>query len=246
MFPFRDHNPSHRTPYVTIALMVINVGVYLALYPTYADERAIFMFFRDWGLVPAFVTDAQSFSGLFTYAFLHAGFLHLAGNMLFLWVFGDNLEDQLGHIPFLIFYLAGGVLAGLAQIVTDAGSFVPVVGASGAVAAVMGGYLLLFPRARVDVFFFFVIFFKIFPIPAWVVLGVWFLLQLFNGTASAEDSVAYWAHAGGFVAGFVMVLPFWLRHGASGFWKLSQGHPPHPETAYRMQQSPIPRVRRRR
>jgi membrane associated rhomboid family serine protease len=246
MFPFRDHNPSHRTPYVTIALIVINVAVYLMLFPYYSDDRAIFEVFQAWGLVPAYVSNGVSFSGFVTYAFLHGGFMHLAGNMLFLWVFGDNLEDQLGHVPFLLFYLAGGVFAALAEVTTNLGSFIPIVGASGAVAAVMGGYLLLFPKARVDVFFFFVIFFKIFPIPAWVVLGVWFAVQLLNGSSSVADPVAYWAHAGGFVAGFLMVLPFWLRSGGSGFWSRSQGHPPHPEATYRIRQSTIPTVRRRR
>jgi len=119
------------------------------------------------------------------------------------------------------------------------------VGASGAIAAVMGGYLLLFPRARVDVLFFFLIFFRIFPIPAWLVLGAWFGIQLFNGTtAGLGDGVAYWAHAGGFAAGVLMMVPTWLKRGGAVFWARTHGQPPHPETHYA--RSSIPVVRRRR
>lgn len=246
MFPFRDHNPSHRTPYVTFALLAVNIGIYLALLPTYSDERAIFTVFINWGLVPAQATNGDMFPNIITYAFLHGGFMHLAGNMLFLWVFGDNLEDQLGHVAYLAFYLAGAVLSGLSQIVTEPGSFSPVVGASGAIAAVMGGYLLLFPKARVDVFFFFIIFFKIIPLPAWIVLGVWMGFQVFNGSTASGDPVAYWAHAGGFVAGLVMAIPVWLARGGPAFWRRSHGHPPHPDAQYRLSQSSIPVVRRRR
>ena len=245
MFPFRDHNPSERVPFVTIGLLILNVAVYLYLFPLYSDERAIYSVFFDWGLVPGLVTDGRGYAGFVTYAFLHGGFMHLAGNMLFLWVFGDNLEDEMGHIPFLIFYIAAGILAGVTQVVVSQGSYVPVVGASGAVAGIMGGYLLLYPRARVDVFFFFIIFFKIIPIPAWIVLGIWFGVQIINGTSGSADPVAYWAHAGGFIAGFLMVLPLWVRRGAQAFWARSDGHPPHPETKYRLQQSSIPVVRRR-
>lgn len=246
MFPFRDHNPSTRAPFVTIGLIILNIGIYVFLFPLYSDEYTLYRVFLDWGLVPAAVQNGANLSGFVTYAFLHGGFFHLAGNMLFLWVFGDNLEDQMGHIPFLLFYLASAFLAAFAQVVVDQGSSVPVVGASGAVAGVMGGYLLLFPKARVDVFFFFILFFKIWPIPAWVVLGIWFALQVLNGTAASADPVAYWAHAGGFVAGFLMVMPVWLKRGAKGFWQSSDGHPPHPEAKYKLHQSSIPVVRRRR
>ena len=137
--------------------------------------------------------------------FLHAGWMHLGGNMLFLWIFGDNLEEEMGHLGFLIFYLACGAAAGLAQALPDPGALTPMVGASGAIAGVMGGYLLLFPKARVDVLFIFIIFFRIFAIPAWIVLGIWLALQIFSGVATPTDAggVAYWAHVGGFVAGLV-------------------------------------------
>jgi membrane associated rhomboid family serine protease len=178
--------------------------------------------------------------------FLHAGFMHIAGNMLFLWIFGDNLEDQMGHVGFLIFYLATGLAAGAAQIAADPASMIPTVGASGAIAGVMGGYLLLFPRARVDVLLILVVFFRVFSIPAWIMLILWFGLQVFGGlgTPEAGGGVAYWAHVGGFVAGLLLTLPVWLRRGAKGFWQRTEGHPPHPEAQY--SPSTIPVIRRRR
>jgi membrane associated rhomboid family serine protease len=131
--------------------------------------------------------------------------------MLFLWIFGDNLEEELGHGGFALFYLVCGIGASLAQVLADPVSAVPTVGASGAIAGVMGGYLLLFPKAKVDVLFIFVIFFKIFPIPAWIMLGIWFGLQLVSGSTidTSNGGVAYWAHAGGFIIGFLYMIPAW-------------------------------------
>ena len=248
MFPFRDHNPSQRTPYVTIALIAVNVIVFLMMLPAYSDPFTMGMVLSEYALFPVRISEGSGFYTLLTSAFMHGGFMHLAGNMLFLWVFGDNLEDQMGHGPFALFYAAAAVLAGLAQVMSDPQSIVPMVGASGAVAGVMGGYLLLFPKARVDVFFFFVIFFRIFPIPAWIVLGVWFALQLFNGTSvgAMDGGVAYWAHAGGFIAGLVMTIPVWIASGGKQFWVRAHGHTPHPEAKYRLSQSNIPIVRRKR
>ena len=170
--------------------------------------------------------------------------MHLAGNMLFLWIFGDNLEDKMGHIPFLIFYLICGIGADIAQFAVDPYSPIPVVGASGAIAGVMGGYLLLFPKAKVDIFIFLIIFIRILPIPAWIMLGLWFGLQLFNGVSAdaSAGGVAHWAHAGGFIVGFVLTVPLWLRLGAGGWWVKTDYHPPHPEAKY---PSRIPVVRRR-
>jgi membrane associated rhomboid family serine protease len=183
-----------------------------------------------------------------TSMFLHGGWMHLAGNMLFLWIYGDNLEEEMGHVGFLVFYLACGVTAGLAQALPDPGSPIPMVGASGAIAGVMGGYLLLFPKAKVDVLFIFIIFFRIFAIPAWIVLGLWLVIQIGSGVAipGDEGGVAYWAHVGGFVAGLVLTLPVWLRRGARGYWRQTAGHPPHPETQFKASRSNIPLVRRRR
>lgn len=150
---------------------------------------------------------------------------------------------------FTLFYLIAGAGAAAAQWVAEPWSPIPTIGASGAIAGVMGGYLLLFPKARVDVLIFLVVFIRIFPIPAWIMLGLWFALQLFNGVGAdpLEGGVAYWAHAGGFVIGFVMMLPVWLRLGGTSFWARTEGHPPHPDAEYpRLANSSIPAVKRRK
>jgi membrane associated rhomboid family serine protease len=234
MFPIRDHNPSGTAPTVTLALIVINALVFLAAHLSLPDWREAQLFY-DWGLVPARIMAGQGYETLFSHMFLHAGWMHIIGNMLFLWIFGDNLEDDMGHALFLLFYLAGGLAAAGLEILADPASPVPMVGASGAVAGVMGGYLLLYPRARVDVLFFFVVFFRVFALPAWLVLAAWFGLQVFSGlaTSAAEGGVAYWAHVGGFVAGIVLTLPVWLRQGGPGYWSRTHGHPPHPDAQYR-------------
>ncbi|GKY87166.1 rhomboid family intramembrane serine protease [Sinisalibacter aestuarii] len=248
MFPIRDHNPSERVPVVTYLLIAANIVVFLTYLPHLGDERTLFGLYWQWGLVPAMVTHGEGYLGFFTSMFVHAGFMHIAGNMLFLWIFGDNLEDRLGHVGFAVFYLASGLGAALLQVAPAPDAQVPMVGASGAIAGVMGGYLLLFPRARVDVLVIFIIFFRIFPLPAWVMLGLWFGLQVFNGVANGagDSGVAYWAHAGGFLVGMAAVLPSWLAAGGLGFWRRTQGHPDHPEARYRMVKSPVPRVTRRR
>lgn len=246
MFPIRDHNPSGRLPIVTILLIAINIAVFLSYFTTLSD-RGIDQFIYDWGLVPARIMAGQGYETLITSMFLHGGWLHLAGNMLFLWIFGDNLEDEMGHAGFLAFYLASGVGAAAAQSVLDLQSGIPMVGASGAIAGVMGGYLLLFPKARVDVLFIFIIIFRIFPIPAWIVLGVWLATQIFSGVSTPTDlgGVAYWAHVGGFVAGLILTIPAWLRRGASDYWQKTGGHPPHPDAEYKLGKSSVPKVPRR-
>ena len=244
MFPIRDHNPSERTPYVTYLLIAANVAIFVIMGSVIDSDIAHVRFYSDWGLVPAKVTEGGGYGGFLTSMFLHGGFMHLAGNMLFLFIFGDNLEDELGHVGFILFYLASGVGAAGLQYAVEPTSTVPMIGASGAIAGVMGGYLLLFPRARVDVLFIFIIFFKIFPLPAWVMLAIWFAIQVFNGASGAEAGIAYWAHAGGFVVGFLWVLPKWVREGGPEFWRRSQGHPDHPAARY--DRSTIPTVRRKR
>ena len=244
MFPIRDHNPSGRTPFVTYVLLAVNIGVFLAYWLTIQDENQLGQIYYDWGLVPDRLLAGYSPITAITHMFLHGGWMHLAGNMLFLWIFGDNLEDELGHFGFALFYLAGGFAAAALQVGADVTSGVPMIGASGAIAAVLGGYLVLFPRARVDVLFIFVIFFRIFAIPAWVVLGVWFGLQLFSGLNAVADGVAYLAHIGGFIGGAVLIIPAWLRRGGFAFWSRTAGHPPHPAAAYKYAKSSIPRVGR--
>ena len=151
-----------------------------------------------WGLVPARFMSGEGLETLVTSMFLHGGWMHLAGNMLFLWIFGDNLEEEMGHVGFLLFYLAAGAAAGLAQVLPDPGSPVPDGGRVGGDCRGDGGLPSAFPRAKVDVLFIFVIFFRIFAIPAWIVLGIWLGIQIFSGVATPSDAggVAYWAHVG--------------------------------------------------
>lgn len=251
MFPIRDHNPSDRTPFVTWALIAINVVVFLSYFPSLASSEAMLMaFYDEWALVPAETIKNGEVYTILTSMFLHGGWMHLIGNMLFLYIFGDNMEDLLGHVGFLLFYVASGVAAAAGQILADPASGVPMVGASGAIAGVMGGYLLMFPRARIDVLVIIVFLIKIFTIPAWLMLGIWFALQLVNGLAMdvAGGGVAYWAHAGGFVAGVLLVLPAFLRRGGPAYWAATHGKPPHDEVEYVVSRSsrssPVPSIRR--
>lgn len=246
MFPIRDHNPSGRTPFVTLALIAVNVGVFLAYWLALPGDAQVGRFFMQWGLVPARIGFGEGYETFVTSMFLHGGWMHLLGNMLFLYIFGDNLEDEMGHVRFLGFYIMSGLAAAGLQFAAEPASMIPMVGASGAIAGVMGGYLLLFPRAKVDVLFIFIVFFRVVPIPAWIMLGLWFGFQVVNGAMTPADvgGVAYWAHAGGFVAGLVLCLPLWLRRGGPQFWSRTQGLLPHPEATYRVVRTGVPRVRR--
>ena len=246
MFPIRDHNPSNGTPFVTWGLIAINVIVWLWSVAAFGDDQALGQFYYDYAMIPARISMGENWTALLTSMFLHAGILHLAGNMLFLFVFGDNLEDEMGHLGFLAFYLASGVAADLAQYAAAPWSPVPTVGASGAIAGVMGGYLLLFPRARVDVLIFLVVFFRILPVPAWIMLGLWFALQLVRASDRTRRGAA--SPTGRMPAASpsasCFALPVFLRLGGPAFWSRTHGHPPHPET--RVSTSSVPVVRRRR
>ncbi|HEX8208349.1 MAG TPA: rhomboid family intramembrane serine protease [Solirubrobacteraceae bacterium] len=224
MFPLKDNIPTDRFPVVTVALIVANVVIYFFLQKGGLGEIANNT--GDWpvdeyALVPCDLTgespcrvDGDHIGGVpsvFTSMFMHGSALHLGGNMLFLWIFGNNVEDSMGPLRFIVFYLAGGVAADALQVVFDTGSQIPTLGASGAVAAVLGGYILLYPRARVITVIFIIIFFTILELPAMLVLGLWFLQQLFFSLAefgSAGDGgggVAYFAHIGGFVFGLAAI-----------------------------------------
>ena len=218
MFPIRDHNPSQTTPVVTIGLILINVVIFLFTLPLMDNPQALAGFYNTWSMVPADVTSGANYQGLLTSMFLHGGIMHIIGNMLFLWIFGDNMEDAFGHLGFLVFYLAAGIGADLAQVAAAPLSPIPTVGASGAIAGVLGGYLLLYPRARVDILFIFIVFFKVIPVPAWLMLGLWFVFQVLDGSTTnvAQGGVAYWAHAGGFVLGALFTLPVMIRRRAAG------------------------------
>jgi membrane associated rhomboid family serine protease len=220
MIPIRDDTPRFSTPFVTYFIIALNTVVFLfELSVGQQSHRALNSLIYHFGVVPlhferAF-TGASSISlpGLFlpllTSMFLHASWLHLLGNMLFLWIFGDNIEDYLGHFTYLIFYLVSGFAAGMAHILLNAGSSVPSVGASGAIAGVMGAYFVLYPRARVLMWFPPIFFFHL---PAWLVLGYWFLVEFLSGAATSlaetgesSGGIAVWAHVGGFVAGIVLI-----------------------------------------
>ena len=207
MFPLRDTQPSYSRPVVTVMLIVVNLLVFFfefSLAPYYRNA-----FIATYGMVP----DEFSFQTLLTSMFLHGGWMHVLGNMWFLWIFGDNVEDILGHGKFVLFYLACGAAAGLAQVLADPTSRVPTVGASGAIAGVMGAYMVKFPHSRIQTLIFIFLFITTVEVPAWLMLIYWFFIQFFNGFGSIGYShvsqgggVAYMAHVGGFVAGALLIL----------------------------------------
>lgn len=218
MIPIRDLNPTHRLPVATLVIIIANVAVFLLELGVEAQGQ-LAAFFEQWAVVPAQLISRPATEALtpFTAMFLHGGWSHLLGNMLYLWIFGDNLEDQLGTLRFVVFYFICGLAATAAQIMIDPTSPIPMLGASGAIAGVLGGYLVLFPKVRVVTLIPIVIYFRLAQIPAYLVLGFWFVLQLFNGAASLAavqmqtGGVAFFAHIGGFVAGFLLVRLFRRR-----------------------------------
>jgi membrane associated rhomboid family serine protease len=215
VIPLRDANPTRRRPVVTYALIAICTvvfGLELWIQATQGDA-ALERFLTQYGAVASRITEAPTSSsllGLITSQFLHGGWLHLGGNMLYLWIFGNNVEDRLGRLGYLLFYLAGGVVAGLTQVAIDPSSTAPLIGASGAIAAVLGAYLVLYPGARVLSLVFLGFFYQLINVPALIVLALWFGLQLVSGfmslgAGSAVDAgVAVFAHIGGFVLGVVV------------------------------------------
>ncbi len=242
LIPIRDHNPSSKRPYVTWALLAANALVFALYLPLFGDDQALMRFFFEWGMVPAQLSAGEGALTLLSHQFLHGDLLHLGANMLFLWIFGDNMEELWGHWRYLAFYLICGLAAAGLQFAAEPQSTIPMVGASGAIAGVLGGYFLFYPRARVDMFLFLIIIFRIIPIPAWLVLGSWFVMQILGGLGAASDAggVAYWAHAGGFLAGVVLSLPLWLRKGGPAYWTKCHGHPPHAEARYRYVKTSVP------
>ena len=206
MFPIGDDNTSRRTvPLVTYALLALNV---LFFFVEMSGGEA---FIGKWAFVPSrfLANPVDDLPTLFTAMFMHAGWMHLGGNMLYLWIFGDNVEDRFGHIPFTVFYLLCGLAATFAQLAFSVGSKVPNLGASGAIAGVLGAYILLFPQSQVRV----LQGQRVIPVPALIVIGLWFVLQFLSGIGSVADTaqtggVAYMAHIGGFVAGFVLTFMF--------------------------------------
>jgi membrane associated rhomboid family serine protease len=202
MFPIKVTQPSYSRPIVTVLLIAVNVMVFL--HEIWLDPYSLNHFILLYGLRPAHFHAAN----LITHMFLHAGWTHVLGNMLFLWVFGDNVEDILGHGKYFLFYMLCGMAAGLAQMLIDPSSRVPMIGASGAIAGVMGAYLVKFPRSRVVMFGWFIFIFT-FDLPAWLMLIYWFALQLFGGFGGAgtasQGGTAFFAHVGGFLVGIALI-----------------------------------------
>src|SRR5215472_8688004 len=205
MFPIRDTQPSYSTPVVVISLIVVNILVFLFQFSL--DPYSQNAFVAAYGLTP----DSFHFANVLTSMFLHGGWMHVLGNMWFLWIFGDNIEDILGHAKFLAFYLVCGIAAALAQTVLNPYSRVPMVGASGAIAGVMGAYMVKFPHSRIRTLAFVLFFITTFDVPAWLMLIYWFAIQLFSGvgtvgyTQISQGGTAFFAHVGGFIAGVLLV-----------------------------------------
>jgi membrane associated rhomboid family serine protease len=236
MIPLKDDTPRFSTPYITYFLIALNTVIFL--YEVFGfGPHARNQFLFQFGMVPARITGLVSgvpqasaetaLLPILTSMFLHASWLHLIGNMWVLWIFGDNIEDYLGHFVYIVFYLLSGLAAALTHTLLNAASVVPSVGASGAIAGVMGGYLVLYPRAKVLTLVPLIVFFTFWWLPAWIVLGYWFVIQFFSGAATAvayshqtAGGIAFWAHVGGFVAGIVLIklFPARVRRVRYGTW----------------------------
>jgi rhomboid family protein len=231
MIPIRDDQPRFSTPYVTYFLIALNTLIFAFEVwigsQSHGDLNALVYTF---GIVPARITaalgeavqisPAAALVPILTSMFLHASWIHVIGNMWFLWIFGDNVEDHLGHFTYLVFYLLCGFAAACSHILLNMNSRLPTVGASGAIAGVMGAYLVLYPRARVLTLVFLIVFVTFWWLPAWVMLGYWFLIQFVSGAATAvatssqnNGGIAFWAHVGGFLAGVIMIKIFPQRRG---------------------------------
>ncbi|MBI4383098.1 MAG: rhomboid family intramembrane serine protease [Nitrospinae bacterium] len=211
MIPLKDENPTQNFPLVTVLLIAANVAVFFSfIVPAGLKDEA--SLFDSYGLIPLHLleTPVAVYPTVFSAMFLHSGLGHLAGNMLYLWIFGNNIEDVLGKTRFILFYLVCGAIASFCHIAADPRSEVPMVGASGAISGILGAYLVLFPFARVRTLVFLGFFITIVRIPAVVLLGIWFLIQISSSALMADLSggVAWYAHIGGFAAGILLILPF--------------------------------------
>jgi membrane associated rhomboid family serine protease len=208
MFPLRDTQPSYSRPLVTVLIIILNVVVFLHEFSL--DEYSRNYFIAQHGLIPARFS-LSHFWPVISSMFLHGGWMHIIGNMWFLWIFGDNVEDALGHFKYLVFYLLCGIAAGMTQVLFSAGSRLPMVGASGAIAGVMGAYLIKFPKSRIVTLVFIFIFFTTIEVPAGLMLAYWFFIQFFSGVGTigyshvSQGGTAFFAHIGGFITGMILV-----------------------------------------
>lgn len=232
MIPYKDENPAELTPIVTVGIIVVNVLAWLLVQGAGGNDAALAASVCQLGLIPGellrtvppgtavplgaglhcVLSAEPHWSTVLTSMFMHGGWIHLLGNMWFLWIFGNNIEDSMGHARFVVFYLVCGVIAALTQMVVDPHSAVPMVGASGAISGVMGAYVLLFPRVRVHTLVWLGFFVTTLTLPAYLMLGYWFVYQLLLGTvgvlAQVEGGTAFWAHVGGFLAGMALIRLF--------------------------------------
>ena len=214
-FPFADENPTKNKPLISWSIILVCTIIFLNY--VFKQDYTKEMIFLSFGMIPALIFGYSELSDslnivpptftIITSMFLHGGWMHLIGNMTYLYIFGDNIEETLGKIKFIIFYLLTGGCAALAQALLDPSSTIPMVGASGAIAGILGGYLVLFPRAKIKVFFWFIIFFKVIKIRAYIVLGGWIFIQFFsfNGSDLNSGGIAYAAHIGGFISGIILI-----------------------------------------
>ena len=221
MIPIKDNNPTKSFPFVTIILISINAVVFLYQLSLNNVSGKVFVF--TYGAIPYELMNSINLpltpyipntATVFTSMFLHGGLFHLGGNMLYLWIFGNNIEDSMGHIKFVVFYVICGIAAVFAHTVINPGSKIPMIGASGAIAGVLGAYILLFPRAKVSTLIFFGFFIRIIEIPALIMIGFWIVIQFLSGAMSAGvqgGGIAYFAHIGGFLAGFALIVFFKKR-----------------------------------
>ena len=216
MIPLRDETPTRIYPFVTLSLVILNVAIFLLEFVMGDNVNVLFYRF---GMIPARLannwTDPGTLMTLFTSMFLHGGWAHLIGNMVYLWIFGDNIEDRMGHVRFILVYLCAGVAASLVEVFVDPTVNIPTVGASGAIAGVLGAYFILYPRSRITTLIFFGFFIRLIKMPALFVLGLWIIFQLFYGLSNlslseANSGVAYFAHIGGFIGGMILIKLF--RH----------------------------------
>lgn len=214
MIPISDENQKGYFPFVNYLFLIANIFIFFYFHPS--TETAATKFFNTFGLIPNQITQhplqLNGYINIFTSMFIHEGLMHLAGNMLYLWIFGDNIEYALGHFQYFIFYFIVGIGAAAGQIIIEPTSTMPMVGASGAISGILGAYLLKYPRNRVSILFFFIIIIRVIKVPAVIVLTLWFGLQVFSGyfdlNQDATSGVAWFAHIGGFVSGFVLVKFF--------------------------------------
>jgi membrane associated rhomboid family serine protease len=218
MIPLRDIIPSRTTPYITVTIIILNALAWF--YELSVPNSLLPAFLQVYGVVPA----AFHASTLVTSMFLHGSWMHVIGNMWYLWIFGDNVEDRLGHGRFIVFYLLCGIVAAFGQILIDPTSHLPTIGASGAIAGVMGAYFVLYPQSRVLTLITLIIFWEVIELPAIVLLGFWFLMQLFSAGAIAVTAstggggVAFMAHVAGFITGIIAVFVFRQRQRTEQYW----------------------------